>query len=53
MSNIGLLSIAINCSTLDDLSKIICLFKLLYCYKMETDDMVTTYNSLVSMVNPF
>lgn len=46
-------SIAVNCSTLDELSKIVCLFKLLYCSKMETDGMVTAYNSLVSMVNSF
>ena len=46
-------SIAVNCSTLDELSKIVCLLKLLYCSKMETDGMVTAYNSLVSMVNSF
>ena len=46
-------SIAVNCSTLDELSKIVCLIKLLYCSKMETDGMVTAYNSLVSMVNSF
>ena len=46
-------SIAVNCSILDELSTIVCLFKLLYCSKMETDGMVMTYNSLVSMVNSF
>ena len=44
-------SLAVNCTGLDQLSKVTCVLKLLYCSKKENDRMKSANNTLVDLIN--